>query len=82
VATDLPAMRWLGTELVAIASGPGAFAAAVDRALDVPLTPELVAERRALACSHSWSSRTEDFATALGFDVLHPRAHEVTPTWR
>jgi teichuronic acid biosynthesis glycosyltransferase TuaH len=82
VATDLPAVRWLDSDLVGIASGPSDYAAAVDRALDEPRTPELAAARRAVACRHSWSSRTEDFAAALGFDVLNPLARRVTPTWR
>jgi teichuronic acid biosynthesis glycosyltransferase TuaH len=66
VATDLPAVRWLDSPLVTVASGPGEYAAAVCRALDEPRTPALAAERRALASRHSWSARTAEFAAALG----------------
>jgi teichuronic acid biosynthesis glycosyltransferase TuaH len=65
VATDLPAVRWLDSPLIAIA-GADDYAAAVLRALDEARTPALVAERRALAGRHSWSARTAEFAAALG----------------
>ena len=66
VATDLPAVRWLGSPLITVASGAEQYAAAVVRALDEPRTPVLIAERRALAARHSWSARTAEFAAALG----------------
>jgi glycosyltransferase involved in cell wall biosynthesis len=65
VSTDLPATRWLDTDLVAVASGPEAFADAVDRALLAPQTPELVASRRAFAQSHSWPRRAADLLALL-----------------
>jgi teichuronic acid biosynthesis glycosyltransferase TuaH len=69
VATDLPAVRWLETDLIDVAFGPQPFADAVEKALDGPRTPVLVARRRALAARHSWASRTIDFAGALGIDI-------------
>jgi teichuronic acid biosynthesis glycosyltransferase TuaH len=65
VATDLPAVRWLNSDLITIATGPERYAAAVVRALDEPGTPALSAERRAFAGTHSWAARTAEFATAL-----------------
>lgn len=79
VATDLPAVRWLNSELIDVASEPEPFAEAVDEALDRPRTPELVARRQTLAARHSWSSRTIDFARALGIDV-HSANHDVEAT--
>lgn len=69
VATDLPAVRWLDSPLITIASTPDDYAAGVLRALDEPRTPALVAERRELAGRHSWSARTAEFAAALGIDA-------------
>ena len=69
VATDLPAVRWLDSPLITVASEPGEYAAAVLRALEEPRTPALVAERRALARRHSWSARTAEFAAVLGISA-------------
>jgi teichuronic acid biosynthesis glycosyltransferase TuaH len=66
VSTDLPAVRWLGTDLVSTATGPEAFADAVAREINRPRTPELVARRRAFARQHSWTTRAEQFAAVLG----------------
>ncbi|MCY1138182.1 glycosyltransferase [Actinoplanes sp. Pm04-4] len=77
VSTDLPATRWLDTDLITIADGPAAFVDAVRRAA-VP-RPELVAARRAFAAGHSWQARGEVLAAALG---LVPSRTEETPTWQ
>lgn len=66
VATDLPAVRWLATDLVTIASEPTAFADAVDEALTQGRPPDVVARRRAFAAEHSWSRRVRVLAEALG----------------
>lgn len=66
VSTDLPAARWLGTNHVTLASGPRAFADAVEARLKEPLTHAVVAERRAFAAGHSWSARARQFADAIG----------------
>ena len=66
VATDLPAVRWLSTELVAVAPDPASFADAVDRALNQPRTAELTARRRSFAAKHSWANRAADISEILG----------------
>lgn len=61
VASDLPAMRWLGTDLVTIAGTPEAFADAVDAAAAAPRDPTAVAARREFAHRHSWDRRAAEF---------------------
>ncbi|HEY6277605.1 MAG TPA: glycosyltransferase [Streptosporangiaceae bacterium] len=65
VATDLPAVQWLATDLVAVASGPSHFADQVDRMLGQDRSPAVMAARRALAAQHSWSSRAEIMYEAI-----------------
>ena len=72
VATDLPATRWLETDLVTIASGPPGYAAAVTAELGRPRTPPLMAARRAFARQHSWEGRAEHFAALLGRPARPP----------
>jgi teichuronic acid biosynthesis glycosyltransferase TuaH len=57
VATALPAIRWLATDLVAVASEPKPFADQVDHAIDQTRSPALVARRQGFAAQHSWASR-------------------------
>ena len=57
VATDLPAVRWLDTDLVQVARTPEDFAAAVQAALDDPLTAAESAGRREFASAHGWPRR-------------------------
>jgi teichuronic acid biosynthesis glycosyltransferase TuaH len=59
-ATDLPAIRWLATDLVAVASEPRGFAALVGRLLGQPRTPAVMARRREFAASHSWARRAAE----------------------
>ncbi len=65
VATDLPAIRWLQTGLVAVAAEPGPFADQVDRLLGQPRTPALMASRRAFAAEHSWARRAAAIHDAI-----------------
>ena len=65
VATDLPSIRWLATDLVTVASGPGAFADAVDRSLEQIKSPALMARRRALAAQHGWADRAAELHAAI-----------------
>lgn len=65
VATDLPSIRWLATDLVAVASGPGAFADAVDRSLEQVKSPALMARRRAFAAQHGWADRAAEMHAAI-----------------
>lgn len=57
VASDLPAVRWLNTELVAIGSNPAEFANQVQRILDSPEVAGLEPKRRAVAARHTWHVR-------------------------
>jgi len=66
VATPLPAVQWLGTDLVGTAATPAEFAARVQEALAVPRTEELAARRRAFAREHSWDRRDAQLAELLG----------------
>ncbi|MFI7602245.1 glycosyltransferase [Actinoplanes sp. NPDC049681] len=73
VATPLPAVTWLGTDLVSTAPTPEAFAARVREALAVPRTAELAARRRAFAREHSWDRRAGQFAGLLGVGAAEVR---------
>jgi teichuronic acid biosynthesis glycosyltransferase TuaH len=65
VATDLPATRWLATDLVRIADGPAAFAAEVESAAADQRTAALLARRREFAARHSWQRRAADIHAAI-----------------
>ena len=65
VSTDLPAVHWLDTDLVRVASTPKAFVVAVREAAAESLVPSLVAARRAFAEEHSWAQRAAAVAAAL-----------------
>ena len=68
VSTDLPAVRWLDTDLISTATAPEAFADAVEAAIAQPRTTATVERRRAFARRHSWEARAAQFATVLGLD--------------
>lgn len=74
VATDLPAIRWLSTDLVTVATSPKAFAEQVDLRLGEVRTPAVMARRREFAATHSWSSRAASFHEA----ILGTCAHSAT----
>jgi teichuronic acid biosynthesis glycosyltransferase TuaH len=65
VSTDLPATRWLATDLVKFAAGPESFADQVDRMLAQPRTPTILVSRQEFAAHHSWARRAADFYDAL-----------------
>jgi glycosyltransferase involved in cell wall biosynthesis len=65
VATDLPSIRWLMTDLVAVASGPRAFADAVDRSLEQVRSPAIIARRRGFVSRHGWAERAADMHAAI-----------------
>ncbi|MFI5496967.1 glycosyltransferase [Actinoplanes sp. NPDC051859] len=75
VATPLPAVTWLGTDLVSIASTPADFAARVREALAVPRTVALAARRQAFTREHSWDRRAQQIAQLLGIGAaqVQPR---------
>ena len=65
VGTDLPATRWLGTDLVRIAAGTEDFADLAVRLAGQQRNPELVTRRREFAGRHSWARRAEQFVAAI-----------------
>jgi teichuronic acid biosynthesis glycosyltransferase TuaH len=65
VATDLPAIRWLDTGLISVATTPTAFADHVARLAKEPRTTELIARRQAFAAEHGWARRAVDITEAI-----------------
>ncbi len=65
VATDLPAVRWLDTDLVRVATDPAAFVAEVDGALAAAGDPDERERRTAFAARHDWSRRAADYVALL-----------------
>jgi teichuronic acid biosynthesis glycosyltransferase TuaH len=65
VATDLPAVRWLATDLVAIEQDPLAFADAVTRAAQGRRDATRIRQRRRFAAGHAWDRRVDVLAEAL-----------------
>ncbi len=84
VTTDLPATRWLDTDLIAVPEDRSGFAEAVRQAAARAHRPELVAARRAFADRHSWRARGDLLAGAL--DLTAPGAEPVrnqeSSTWQ
>jgi teichuronic acid biosynthesis glycosyltransferase TuaH len=73
VATRLPAIEWLGTDLVRTADDAEAFADAVDAAIDEGIGDDAVARRRQFVEDHSWASRVRTLAGALGLTAPSSR---------
>lgn len=65
VATSLPAIRSLNTDLITLADTPAEFAASVRQQAEVARQPELVARRRAFASRHSWADRADRLVRLL-----------------
>lgn len=65
VSTDLPAVKWLGTDLITVADHDRFGGAAWDAAM-APSSQHLVARRVAFAEQHSWARRALAFAEAIG----------------
>jgi teichuronic acid biosynthesis glycosyltransferase TuaH len=64
VATDLPALRALHTDLIHLTT-PATFADHVDHLLTQPRTPHLTARCQAFAAQHTWNQRATDIHHAL-----------------
>ncbi|MDP8931296.1 MAG: glycosyltransferase [Actinomycetota bacterium] len=79
VATDLPAVRWLGTDLVRVASDPARFADEVDKALEEGSGATQVALRREFAAGHGWDRRAAAFAEALGIPTARVASSRPLP---
>jgi teichuronic acid biosynthesis glycosyltransferase TuaH len=69
VSTDLPAVRWLATDLIRTARAPEAFVAAVRAAAARSRDAGEVAARREFAQQHSWASRGREVALAINLPV-------------
>lgn len=70
VSTGLPATRWLGTDLIAVADDRDGVVAAVRRAaLEAP-DPARIAARRAFAAGHSWRARADRLASVLELTAI------------
>jgi teichuronic acid biosynthesis glycosyltransferase TuaH len=65
VATDLPAIRWLATDLICVADGPTSFADQVDRLLARPRGAAVLARRQAFAARHSWARQAAEIHAAI-----------------
>jgi teichuronic acid biosynthesis glycosyltransferase TuaH len=65
VSTDLPAVRWLDTDLVAVATGTEAFADAVAEAAAAAGDEAAIERRMAFAAGHSWDRRAEAYDDAI-----------------
>lgn len=65
VATDLPAIQWLSTDLISVANAPTAFADLVSHLAGEPRTQALIARRQAFAAEHSWAGRAADISAAI-----------------
>ncbi|GGM10105.1 glycosyltransferase [Dactylosporangium sucinum] len=70
VSTDLPAVHWLNSPLIRVASTPKALVAAVREAAAESSEPALVAARREFAEQHSWASRARALAAELGLSRI------------
>ena len=73
VATSLPAIRSLDTDLVTLADTPSEFAASVRQQAELARQPQLVARRRELASMHSWADRADRLVRLLAHP--QPTAH-------
>ncbi len=65
VSTDLPAVRWLATDLIKVA-GTAEFGGVVHSISAVDQTLEVVERRQAFAERHSWTARAAQFAKLIG----------------
>ncbi len=73
VATDLPSVRWLDTDLIRVAVGPQAFAATVETALAASSDPDERRRRLELAAQHSWAARAADYRALIDRLAEQPR---------
>jgi teichuronic acid biosynthesis glycosyltransferase TuaH len=65
ISTDLPASRWLATDLVTVTAGPEQFADSVDQALAAPASAACRQGCRAFAANHDWTHRAEALLQAV-----------------
>jgi teichuronic acid biosynthesis glycosyltransferase TuaH len=65
VATDLPAVRWLDTDLIGVGNGAARFVDAVEAALRSSSDGTEVRRRFEFASRHSWSARAADYRALI-----------------
>jgi teichuronic acid biosynthesis glycosyltransferase TuaH len=70
VATDLPAVRWLDTDLVAVADSPERFAHTVLAELGSELTEAEALRRSGFADGHGWEARVRGLAEQMGLATV------------
>jgi O-antigen/teichoic acid export membrane protein/glycosyltransferase involved in cell wall biosynthesis len=73
VATDLPAIRWLGGPDIVVADEPQSFADAVEALVVLGRDDDGDARRRSFAQAHSWNERAAAFAELIGVPSEHRR---------
>ena len=66
VSTDLPAVRWLGTTFIDVASNPTDFAQRVIERVSEPQSRRERQRRAAFASNHTWESRAHQLSAAIG----------------
>ena len=69
VATNLPAIEWLDTDLITVAEEPTEFARRTAEQAATLRSPDLVAQRRTFAAKHSWSKRVDQLAEVLRIET-------------
>jgi teichuronic acid biosynthesis glycosyltransferase TuaH len=65
ISTDLPASRWLDSDLITIRDTPADFAAATVQELAKPDDAEVLQHRREFAANHSWDARVREYFLPL-----------------
>jgi glycosyltransferase involved in cell wall biosynthesis len=65
ISTDLPASRWLGTELISIARDTDDFCSMAEAALAERRTMAVTAARRAFAARHDWTHKAQALLSLL-----------------
>jgi teichuronic acid biosynthesis glycosyltransferase TuaH len=65
VSTDLPAVRWLDTDLVSIAGSADDFADKVARTLSCKQSADDLRRRREFAIAHSWRARADSLREVI-----------------
>jgi teichuronic acid biosynthesis glycosyltransferase TuaH len=72
VSTDLPALRWLATDLIDIVpANATAFVDTVERLLRTPVEATGRQERHAFAQRHTWDSRARQLLSLVGSASVH-----------
>ncbi len=79
VATPLPAIRDLGTDLIELAADPREFAAAALTQAGLARRRDLVLRRRAFAAGRSWADRAERLVRLLGEPVNESAEFRLRP---